>query len=223
MIETIEGFQVVRDDLLPGGTKRKALERWLPSMHADSFIYAGSVFGWGAPALSEACATLKLKCTILMSRSEYDPPWLEKVQSTPSTKLIMVKPMPVEFMKDMAAEKYADSYLLPPGFDHPGFSDAITTRAQTMQAPERAWVPVVSGTLLRALEEAWPETEFHGVCAARRHGYEGPATLHMAPEKFSQPAQNPPPYPSCTFSDAKVWQFAAALGRPGDLIWNTNP
>lgn len=222
VIEQIGKFKVLRDDLTFGGTKRIALENWLPSLKANHVIYAGSVFGWGVPAVSMACQTLGIKCTILMSESKYQPVWLRQVQESSTRLLIKKQPLPVEVLHE-EAEAYTDCYRLPLGFDDPGFRAAIGEYARTHPAPERAWVPVVSGTLLRALEEAWPYTEFHGVCAARRHGYEGNATLYLAPEKYSQPAETPPPYPSCSFSDAKVWQFASLHGLQDDLIWNTNP
>ena len=218
----IDKFRIVRDDKIFGGTKRIALESWLPTLNVKQVIYAGSVFGWGVPAVAMACQTLGIKCTILMSQSSYDPPWMRAVQESSTRLLIKKQPLPVEILHEEAAA-HNDWYRLPLGFDDPGFRTALADHARTTPAPERAWVPVVSGTLLRALEEAWPYTEFHGVCAARRHGYEGNAQLHMAPEKYSQPAQVPPPYPSCAFSDAKVWQFASKLGKQDDLIWNTNP
>jgi len=169
-----------------------------------------------------ACQTIKMKCTILMSQSSYEPPWMKQIKSMSTRLLIKKQPIPVDFLHDEAGS-YTECTRLPLGFNDQGFLDALAAYASTAPAPARAWVPVVSGTLLRALEQAWPETEFHGVCAARRHGYEGKATLHMAEEKYSQPAENPPPYPACSFSDAKVWQFASRLGQQDDLIWNTNP
>ncbi len=219
-IEEIRGFKVVRDDYTFGGTKYHALIEWLPTLNSRHIIYAGSVFGCGAPAVAVACEKLDIQCSILMSTSTYRPAWLDKVEKM-RTKLIITDPTPVEKLIERA-EKMG-GYVMPLGFNNPDFMACIVTRAREIEQPERAWVPVVSGTLLRALEQAWPYTEFHGVCAARKHGYEGSAILHMAPEKFSVPAAEPPPYNSCKFSDAKVWQFAKNLGHEGDLIWNTNP
>jgi hypothetical protein len=168
-----------------------------------------------------------MRCTLLISKSKYRPVWQDALENFPAT-VIWTDPLPVAQLNEMARQ-YPGT-ILPPGFAHPGFINTLLQRAQLspFQAglkwpPARAWVPVVSGTLLSALEQAWPETEFHGVCAARSHGYKGSATLYTAPEKFSKPAINPPPYPACPFSDAKVWQFAARLGKQDDLIWNTNP
>lgn len=220
MIEYIKGFQVVRDDYTFGGTKFIALKEWLPRLKTKHVIYAGSVFGWGAPAVAAACDKLKIDCTILISKSSYEPAWMERVEGM-RAKVIWTDPTPVEKLIERA--QTMGGYVMPLGFADPAFMNIIADRAREMIPPERAWVPVVSGTLLRSLELAWPDTEFHGVCAARKHGYEGPATLHMAPEKFSNPAAEPPPYNACTFSDAKVWQFASRLGKQNDLIWNTNP
>lgn len=222
-IERSGPFNIVRDDLIFGGSKKPALEAWLPKLGHENFAYAGSVFGWGAPALSEACAALGLSCVIALSKADYEPTWLERVAATPSTRLECMEPAPVADLNCRLASSYPACHVLPPGFEADGFRAALVRRALLIPAPARAWVPVISGTLLRALEQAWPDTEFHGVCVAKHHGYEGRATLYKAPEKFTQAARTPPPYPSCLFSDAKVWQFALSLGRDGDLIWNSNP
>ncbi len=219
MIDLIHGFQVVRDDYTFGGTKYLALKDWVPTLNSRHIIYAGSVFGWGAPAVAAACEKHDLQCSILISTSTYRPVWMDKMEKM-RAQLIVTVPTPVEKLIDRA--NTMGGYVMPLGFNHPDFISIIANRAKEMEQPERAWVPVVSGTLLRALEQAWPETEFHGVCAARKHGYEGSAILHMAPEKFSVPASDPPPYNACPFSDAKVWQFVKTLGKPNDLIWNTN-
>jgi hypothetical protein len=169
-----------------------------------------------------------MRCTLLIGRSNYHPVWQDALRNFPAT-VIWTDPLPVVQLNEIA-QQYP-GMLLPPGFAHPGFKRALINRilhnppSQQSEPwpPARAWMPVVSGTLLSALEQAWPETEFHGVCVARNHDYKGSATLHMASEKFSKPALNPPPYPSCPFSDAKVWQFTTRLGKQNDLIWNTNP
>lgn len=46
------------------------------------------------------------------------------------------------------------------------------------------------------------------------------ATLHVAAEKFWDPALRPPPYPSVANYDAKVWQFVEDYGEEGDYVWN---
>lgn len=220
-LEKFSNFTILRDDTIFGGTKRIALETSLPHLHADHFIYVGTVFGWGAPALAAACHTLGKKCTLLISQSDYTPPWRATIETLGAT-LIWTPPTPIEILNQQAAQM--DGHLLAPGFPFPEFAAALQTRAQALPInPTRVWVPVVSGTLLTVLEHAWPDAEFHGVCVAKHHGYKGSATLHHAPEKFHQPAKNPPPYPSCAFSDAKLWQFAENLAKEGDLIWNTNP
>src|SRR6185295_15323322 len=57
-----EGFQVVRDDLLPGGTKRRALHV-LFDEHTE-YVYAGPVYGYAQVALAYAAADACKKATI---------------------------------------------------------------------------------------------------------------------------------------------------------------
>jgi hypothetical protein len=76
-----------------------------------------------------------------------------------------------------------------------------------------------SGALSRALQEAWPSAAHRAV----RIGFPpdpGEALLLEAPEPFDQPAELPPPFPSCANYDAKAWRFLAEQAAPGALFWN---
>ena len=44
--------------------------------------------------------------------------------------------------------------------------------------------------------------------------------VYIAPERFASVAQAPPPYPSVSTYDAKLWQFVLKYGEEGDFIWN---
>jgi hypothetical protein len=66
---------------------------------------------------------------------------------------------------------------------------------------------------------AWPEAAFHAVRVGAPPNI-GRARLWSAPEKYEEPAREPPPFPSCDNYDAKVWQFASRHASDGALIWN---
>ena len=40
------------------------------------------------------------------------------------------------------------------------------------------------------------------------------------PLKFEQRTNAAVPFPSCRHYDAKAWEFAARLAKPGSLFWN---
>jgi hypothetical protein len=47
-----------------------------------------------------------------------------------------------------------------------------------------------------------------------------PASLWSIPERLSEPARIPPPWPSASYYDAKIWQVLRMHAKPGDLVWN---
>jgi hypothetical protein len=73
--------------------------------------------------------------------------------------------------------------------------------------------------LSRALQLAWPEAEFIAVQIGKKPDV-GRARLLVAPERYEQDAQRPPPFASCSNYDAKAWRFIEQEGKPGDLFWN---
>jgi hypothetical protein len=59
--------RVVRDDLLPGGTKQRAIIPYLEELIArgyDDFVYASPFCGYAQVALASACAELGVKATL---------------------------------------------------------------------------------------------------------------------------------------------------------------
>ncbi len=212
----IEGLTILRDDLLPGGTKRRALVKWLPKLNQNHFIYAGSVYGSGGWALAEACKDLGYKCTLALSKSKFRPSWLDMIDC----EVIWHEAIPVDRIYKLYER---DEGLLPLGYNEDGFKISLAeVFRETDITPSEIWFPCVSGVLLQAAQIAWPNTKLNAVCVARYHGEIGSATKYQADEKYHQPAKEPPPYPSNPFSDAKLWQFTRQFALKDSLIWNTS-
>ncbi len=236
-IEQLDKFHIARDDLLPGGTKRRALEKWLPSLDSDHFIYVGSVYGSGGWALAEACKELGFGCTLYIPQSPYEPDWLNSLslslRSFPSPSfyegegsrereisVIRTDPMPVQDLYDSLKDQKG---LLPLGYDDPYFKNCLADVFKSIDmAPSEIWMPCVSGVLVQAARQAWPDIPLNAVCVAKHHGDLGKARKYQASEKYHQRAQSLPPYPSNLFSDAKLWQFASRFALNNALIWNTS-
>jgi hypothetical protein len=114
----------------------------------------------------------------------------------------------------------AGAVLLPFGLDTPEFLAALAVVARGVDAkPREVWAAAGSGTLVRALQLAWPRASFHAVRVGAVPDI-GRAELHIAPERFEQDARQPPPFPSCSNYDAKVWRFVKQHAAPGALFWN---
>ena len=65
IIKEHDGIKVVRDDLLDGGTKRRAFTIYVKSKpEIDEFVYASPRQGYAQLSLAFACKDLGKKCTV---------------------------------------------------------------------------------------------------------------------------------------------------------------
>jgi hypothetical protein len=213
------GINVVRDDLYPGGTKARVLDKALPTSKA--FVYASPVYGYAQIALAHICKSRGVEAHIFCAKRKYIHPRTQEaklagavIHEIPCGYLSVVTARAREFSVTNGAS------LLPFGLDMPGMVDAIADLALTIQvAPSEVWSVAGSGTLQRGLQKAWPEAVFHAV----KIGAEpkaGRAKLWSAPEKFEKDAKIKPPFPSCTNYDAKAWRFIIENAKPEALFWN---
>lgn len=211
----------MRDDLVAGGTKRRALDLLLNDVKADRVAYAGTTMGHGALALACACQVAGKEAVIFLSGGEDDP----AVQSLRQTNAVLhlCPPAPVAALYQQAKEQAGGAPVFPPGFDMPAFEEAMMAALGDFPGGDypELWSTAVTGTLTRALRRAFPDTPLKTVRVVRHSGPLLADAVYDAPEKYHQAAKNPPPWPACPYTDAKLWQFAAVHACPGALIWNT--
>jgi hypothetical protein len=220
VIEEVEGITVVRDDLVPGGTKARILPL-LMNGSEEEYVYASPVYGYAQVALAHAAIATGKRATIFCAqRSERYPLTLEAERM--GARIVEV---PVGYMSVVRAR--ARSYcaisgatFLPFGLDTVEFISALAYFALSLPVmPTEVWTVAGSGVLTRALQLAWPCAQFHAVQIGAVPDA-GRAFLTVAPERFEQDAKAPPPFPSCTNYDAKAWQFIKTQASPGALFWN---
>ena len=211
------GLNVLRDDLIVGGTKRRGLNLLLRGLSTDTVFYAGTTMGHGALALALAGRDTGKIVNIVLSAKDSDP-YVTKLQEAGAI-VHLSKPLPIEILHGQAEDMAAGAPVFPPGFATPEFAGSLSGAVSALNVlpyPE-IWVASVTGTLARALKKTFPKTMVRTVSVVKN----GAVCDFMASEKYHQPAKTPPPYPSCSFTDGKVWQFAQKHARPGALIWNT--
>lgn len=219
VIEDVGGVLVVRDDLIAGGTKARALAQFMD--YADEFVYASPAYGYAQMALAYACRDAGKQATIFVAkRNELHPRTTKAKQA--GAKIVQI---PYGYMSNVTSKsrEYASAagaMLLPFGLDFPEFISALADIAKGLPiTPREVWCVAGSGVLARALQTVWVYADMHAV----RIGAEpkaGKAKLHNAPEKYEQDAKAPPPFPSCSNYDAKAWQFIERYASPGALFWN---
>lgn len=214
---------IARDDVLSGGSKRRAMMRWLPHTGAKHFVYAGTIYGLAGLALAHVCKDMGYKATVLYSRPKVMPPVFDRLKALGADVVLTDAPMPLAEV-EKAARLYATdqgAYLIPPGCDHPDFICAMGDVMREIDyTPPEVWTSCVTGTLCRAGQMAWPDARHFSVSIVKSPNDTGDAQVYFADEKYHQPARILPPYPAFPQCDAKVWPFALKHAAKGALIWN---
>lgn len=214
-------FLVVRDDLLPGGSKMRCMLPLVAAMPEREICYASPAVGYAQMALAHVCAMLGKRAVIFVAKRAKPHPRTLAAKAAGAT----VYQVPHGYLSNVQAKakRYAQdtgARVIPWGVDVPEALEHFAAAARGIDVqPAEVWACAGSGALIRGLQTAWPGAAFHAVQvgAAPRVGR---AVLHRAPEKYEEAARRPPPWPSCDNYDAKVWQFAESLASDGALIWN---
>lgn len=218
-----EGIRVVRDDLLPGGTKRRAIHALFDVR--GEYVYATPAFGYAQVALAYAARDYGKKATLFVAARKAPHPLTQEASAAGA----FVHEIPHGYLSVVTARarEYADrngACLLPFGLHAPAFIATLAAVAKVAlpEEPEEVWSVIGSGALTQALQQAWPNARVCGVVVGTHAGMKlaGRAEVLIAPEEYTRPARYPPPFPSCSNYDAKAWQFIKAHARPGAVFWN---
>ena len=213
------GIIVVRDDLLPGGTKRRALPAILHQ--GCEYVYAGPVTGYAQLALAYGAVDCGATATVFVAKRKVLHPRTAMVLRIGGR----VVQVPTGYLTNVQAKARAyteasGATLLPFGLDTPAFIAALADVARALPVqPRQVWSVAGSGVLTRALQQAWPAADFRAVQIGRPPSI-GRARLMVAPERYEDDAREPPPFPSCGNYDAKAWRFIRQSAATGALFWN---
>lgn len=225
-IDKINNLFVVRDDLLPGGSKRRALTPMLEVLVErgwTEFVFGGPAEGYAQLALAHSSADVGAEGTYFVAkRKERHPHTIESaalgcnIIEVPHGRLNVVQARARTYCEETGA------YFFPLGFDTPEY-EAIMLQLVTEScrgvSPSETWSVAGSGLLTRCLQQAFPDIPHNAV----RIGFQpkhGIAKLFTAPEQFKDSAVDPPPFPSCANYDAKAWRFIKENAKPDALFWN---
>ena len=221
VVEDRDGLLVVRDDLLPGGTKRRVLPSLMIEWPEEEFVYAGPASGFAQVAGAYAARDVGKRWTVFIAkRADLHPLTVEAVEAGANVVQVPYGRLNVVQSRARAYCAMTGARYLPLGFDLPEFITRMTAIAAALPVePAEVWCVAGSGTLTRALQRAWPHAAHHAVRVGQPPAVAA-ARLHEAAEAFSDAARLPPPFPSCPNYDAKAWQFLERLASPGALFWN---
>ena len=226
IIEEFDGIQVVRDDLLNGGTKRRAFNYYVASLpEVKEFVYASPRQGYAQLSLAYSCRDLGKKCTVTVPKGERY--WLTNEAERIGANVIEV---PMGYLTNIQskARVYCEknnAHLIPFGGDHPIIIEAMKTTALILGInPKEVWTVISSGVLSRGLQMAWPDAKIYGVQIGHnttKHEM-GRAECFRSKYKFQQECKKDerPPFPSSLTYDSKAWTFIKEHATKGALFWN---
>lgn len=224
LVERHDSISVVRDDLYPGGTKA----RFVPTLFADAdeVVYASPAQGGAQYALAFCARDLGKQATIFVAERRLPHP--RQVEA----KALGAKVVLVSFGMLSNVQARAKAYaqetgakLAPFGFDVPAAIGIIADAARALdEQPDEVWCAAGSGTLSRALQQAWPNAKHFAVAVGRNipQSMLGIAKQIRYPKPFEQHANVVPPFPSDPHYDAKAWEVCRALrdSRKRVVLWN---
>ena len=234
-------YKVVRDDLLPAGSKQRVMQDIFKS-HPGGLIYPGPANGFAQVALALGAKEFNSKVVILIPKMR--PLTAQTILAAQLGAEI------IEFEGDnaklanmrTAAEKIINKdnnnnkiklYMPKLGFAGDEFKNAFISALKESLDLDRAgvysfWVVGGSGTLALTLLDMFQNSKVNVVQVGKQIDWYFKdnlwAKLYIANEGFYEAAKDPPPYPSVSNYDAKVWQFAKKAiieqNETPTIIWN---
>lgn len=240
---------VVRDDLLPGGTKQRACApflRTLAGLGYGDFYYASPFAGFAQVALSYVCSQMDLRCHLYCERDQTalgpvkHPHQFTRLAESYGANIQLTESLEAaEEQCVQAARHKSGVYVVPLGFNCEEFKSALETvlRRQWVEileqldfTPKNLWVPVGSGTLVSVFKRfidpaiAIQAVNVHVLKGSdariRQIATDSRVTLYSAPEEFHDLAGVNPNIPSNCHYDAKLWRFLKEYAQNGDVWWN---
>ena len=227
ILEEHNGFVVVRDDLLEGGSKIRFADYLISSQpEIKEWVYGSSpATGYAQISLACLCKKYGKKAVIFMADRAWDRLHDYQVEAMRQGADMRFVPNGMLSVTEKRARDYVEKdwkqrHLLPIGFDHPSVIISISMVAKNIECnPSEVWTVGSSGTLTRGLQLAWPDAEFHCVTVGHKGDY-GRATTYRCEIPFNKEAKVKPPFPSAPTYDAKAWEFMKEHASPGALFWN---
>lgn len=234
---------VIRDDHLPGGTKRRALDYLIG--HAPQhkliteWVYGASpAWGYAQWALALTCQQYQKRAVLFVAARAVETRHRIQIAALDAGAQFEWVPNGMLSVTKKRAADYVNAApltrrLLPMGGDTP---DAVAALVQTMRRvranlpwlPTDVWSVISSGTLSRALQTTFPEATVHGVVVGHQPtaADAGRAMLYQSSYAFKTPIRSAeaPPYPSMPEYDAKLWPVFTTWRtthlESRVLIWN---
>lgn len=234
VVETHCGILVVRDDLLPAGSKIRFIDKLVQDMQQPELVSGGSnPVGWGPVSLAYACKRHGKTARCF---------WGKRKVLTPTQKKFVDLGGQITWTKagmlsvtQAHAKKYCEECPesrteIPFGLESETVLASIAKVARSLDfTPDVVWTVASSGVLSRGLQLAFPDSEFHIIETGHTldHRQAGCAKKWKSPYKYNQKIskEDAPPFPSAPTCDAKAWPIIMKNANRDkcNLFWNVAP
>ncbi len=234
-------LNVIRDDLITGGTKCRAIISYLQNLfkskpNITELIYLGASNGYAQVALAHGLQLLKSKIKLrLYAQSTPNLPETKKLQDLasylyPDVTYVHLQKSFKEIwpIVDAHTESNPNSYLLPFGLNDDVFKQMLYEALHDYLRPfvgkiKRMWMVAGSGVLFSVMYKILTQTHFCLVQVGKKVEldlYDGARyTLYVSSLRLYEPIKTPVPYATTKSYDGKIWEFESKFAN-GDYIWN---
>jgi hypothetical protein len=232
-----EGIHVLRDDLLPGGTKRRSIESFVRQTDYEEYVYPGTSRGAAIVALGYAANKHKKKGIVFIAKRE-TPNELMQEALDAGNGFLEFKYIEMGFYPKIkkACERYCyndkKKIYIKSGNDTPFAVNHIAQVSREIVNRFGHFDIVLaacsSGTLIRGIQKGEISERYIGVATGQKGINPGNAEViyHNKIQKFeaNPPKELRPPYPTVLNYDGKVWQYALKEKERNPkakiLVWN---
>ncbi|QDP51751.1 MAG: hypothetical protein GOVbin1578_14 [Prokaryotic dsDNA virus sp.] len=221
-IITHEGVRVVREDLITG-TKVRGASALMSKVKEKNLVYVQPRVGLAGVSLLDAASKYGKRIILYMPSSKristHQACCIER-GAFPVFKRIAAMPNLNKYAKIYAQQ--TKGFFIPLGLRHELVTAAVIKTALSIRPPEICYTAISTGVLCRALQIAWPETEFVSVAVARnlKSGELGRSSVISEPLAFHQVEKQLPPFPTVDTYDAKVWKYIPKNSKKDIMFWN---
>lgn len=229
IIENHNGINVLRDDLLPGGTKSIFIGQLLDPTK-NFYVYASPVYGGFQIALAHYCTSIGKKAVIFCAYRG------EAFQNTLQAKAAgaIIYQVHHGYLSNCTSkaklfcEKTNNAQLIKFGANYPQAIVAIAERMRLVtqqlgKEPEIIYCAVGSGTLLKGLINGTDKARIIGVMVGAEYKEAVPDRVELVryPKPFQYESKAPIPFPSCANYDRKAWEICLTeKDKSNVLFWN---
>tara|TARA_R110000772_G_scaffold130100_2_gene238349 strand:- start:494 stop:1387 length:894 start_codon:yes stop_codon:yes gene_type:complete len=222
-----QGIRVVRDDYLVG-SKVRGGDCLISSLSKDidTIVYVQPRTGLAGVSILDVAKRHNKRVKLFMPSSKqisiHQACCIERGADASFHRIAAMPNL------NLIAKKWADenpnAFFIPLGLKHEMVTAGIVKTASRIDAPDVVYTATSTGVLTRALQIAWPKTEFISVCVSRnmKAGELGRANAISEPLAFntSEKADLLPPFPTIDTYDGKVWKYIPKDSKRDYLFWN---